>query len=69
MTLKDLLTVMTIRDDKLHLSTIDKYNIVSDLLYICEYFKYADNEIDSISFRDDGMYIVIKEEKEGGENE
>lgn len=61
MTLKDLLSVCEIDNDKLHISTVYN-NIVSELSYITEYMVFTDSEVKSVTIKGDELYICIIEE-------
>lgn len=66
MTLKELLSVTTIENYKLHIS-IKNNNIISTLTYITEYITFSDCEVEDITVEDDELYITIKERLDGGD--
>lgn len=68
MTLKELLSVTTIDNDKLHISTRINATIISELSYITEYMSFADCEAEDITIIKDELYIIVKEKLGGGEN-
>lgn len=61
MTLKELLSVTTIDNNKLHISIKSNTNLISELSYIVEYMTFADCEVEDITIIKDELYIIIKE--------